>query len=64
MHPKVKPIALVAAERVGRRARLTELESCYVDASIRRWQAMTGQQAINAVTRITFDAMANEVANG
>ena len=31
---------LIAAERVGRRARLIELDGHYVDLIIRRWQAV------------------------
>lgn len=37
--------ALVAAEKTGRKARVMELEPRYVDVSVARWQAFTGQQA-------------------
>ncbi len=47
---------LIAAERTGRRARLIELEPIYVDVTIRRWQAMTGKQAIHASSGLAFDA--------
>ena len=33
---------LIAAEKTGRRARLIELEPRYVDATIKRWEALTG----------------------
>jgi DNA modification methylase len=36
---------LIAAERLGRRARLIELEPRYVDVTIERWQTATGQSA-------------------
>lgn len=47
---------LLAAEKTGRKARLIELDPLYVDVAIRRWQAMTGQQAVHAETGETFDA--------
>ena len=37
---------LIAAHRVGRKARLIELDPCYVDLIVRRFQAVTGQQAV------------------
>jgi len=37
---------LVAAEKTGRRARLIELDPRYVDATIKRWEALTGGQAV------------------
>jgi DNA modification methylase len=49
---------LLAAEKTGRKARLIELDPLYVDVAIRRWQAMTGQQAVHAETGETFDARA------
>lgn len=56
---------LLAAEKTGRRARLIELDPAYVDVAIRRWQEMTGEQVVHAVTGETFDgraAQANAVA--
>ena len=47
---------LLAAEKTGRRARLIELDPAYVDVAIRRWQEMTGENAVHAVTGQTFDA--------
>ena len=46
---------LLAAEKTGRRARLIELDPLYVDVAIRRWQEMTGKQAIHATTGETWD---------
>lgn len=37
---------LIAAERVGRRCRGTEIDPAYVDIIIQRWEAMTGQIAV------------------
>ena len=36
---------LIAAEKAGRKARLIELEPRYVDATIKRWEALTGRRA-------------------
>jgi DNA modification methylase len=45
---------LIAAERTGRYARLIELEPKYVDVAITRWQELTGQQAFDTLTGLTF----------
>lgn len=37
---------ILAAERTGRRARTLELDPLYVDTAVRRWQAMTGREAL------------------
>jgi DNA modification methylase len=52
---------LVAAEKIGRRARLIELDPLYVDLAVRRWQAWTGGTAIHAETGETFDERAARV---
>jgi 16S rRNA G966 N2-methylase RsmD len=41
---------LVAAERIGRRARMIELDPTFVDISIERWQRLTGSKARHADT--------------
>jgi DNA modification methylase len=51
---------LIAAERTGRRCRALELDPGYVDTAIRRWQALTGEQARDAATGRTFDDLAAE----
>jgi DNA modification methylase len=66
--------SILAAERTGRFCLGMELEPKYVDTSIRRWQAYTGQKAVHAVTGETFDEretrakarshVAAEVCNG
>lgn len=47
---------LLAAEQTGRRARLIEIDPRYVDVTVRRWQEMTGKQAVNPATGWTFEA--------
>jgi DNA modification methylase len=47
---------LLAAEKTGRRARLIELDPAYVDVAIRRWQALTGKEAVLAATGESFAA--------
>jgi DNA modification methylase len=46
---------LIAAEKTGRRGFLMELEPKYVDVTIERFQKMTGDKAVHAVTGLTFD---------
>ena len=48
---------LLAAERTGRVCRGVELDPLYVDTAIRRWQNLTGQDAV----RISDDKMFREV---
>jgi len=45
---------LVAAERTGRHARAIELEPKYIDVGIRRWERVTGSEAIHAETGLSF----------
>ena len=53
---------LLAAEKTGRRARLIELDPAYVDVAIRRWQGMTGEQAVHATSGEKWDQRAAAVA--
>ena len=46
---------LIAAEQTGRKARLIELDPLYCDVTIRRWQDLTGKDAIHAETGRTFN---------
>jgi DNA modification methylase len=48
---------MIAAERMGRRARLIEIDGLYVDLSIRRWQGVTGCQATRVSDGATFDSL-------
>jgi DNA methylase len=47
---------LIAAEKTGRRARLIELDPRYVDATVKRWEALTGAKAVE----VDHDATAPE----
>lgn len=49
---------LIAAEKVGRICHGVEFDPLYVDLAIRRWQAWTGEQAVHAVSGLTFDEIA------
>lgn len=51
----------IAAEKVGRRGFGPEIDPLYVDAAVRRWQAMTGQDAIHAETGKTFEEAAASI---
>jgi DNA modification methylase len=50
---------LIAAEKMGRRGRLIERDPRYVDATIARWQHVTGRRAVNAETGETFPGRAD-----
>lgn len=45
---------IIAAEKTDRRGYGIELDPRYVDVTIRRWQVLTGQQAIHAETGLAF----------
>ena len=47
---------LIAAERVGRLCRGIEMDPLYIDLTIRRWQRLTGDQAVRG-DGATFDAL-------
>jgi DNA modification methylase len=49
---------LLAAERVGRQARVIEIDPRYVDLAIRRWQACTGRDALHIASKLTFGDIA------
>jgi DNA modification methylase len=46
---------LIAAERTARVCRGLELDPLYVDTAVRRWQALTGEQARHAESGLMFD---------
>jgi hypothetical protein len=48
---------LMAAERVGRRAYCLEIDPCYVDVTIRRWQAFTRRDAVHTQTNFRRAAL-------
>jgi DNA modification methylase len=55
---------LVAAETTGRQCRAMEIDGIYCDVTIRRWQALTGKEAILEETGETFVAVAARRAEG
>jgi DNA modification methylase len=48
---------LIAAETSGRRARLMELDPTYADVIIRRWEAMSGREALHARSGESFRSL-------
>lgn len=50
---------LIAAEETGRVCIGNELDPAYIDVAVRRWQRVTGCEAIHPVLRETFDAIAD-----
>lgn len=48
---------LIACENLNRSARLIELDPHFCDVIIRRWQSLTGKQAIHAVTGRPFGVL-------
>lgn len=53
---------IMAAEQTGRVGYAIELDPQYVDAGVRRWQELTGKEAIHADEKRTFEAIAKERA--
>jgi 16S rRNA G966 N2-methylase RsmD len=49
---------IIAAQRTGRRGFAMEIDPVYVDVAIRRWQEVTGQQAVLATHGRTFTEVA------
>ena len=56
--------SIIAAERTGRRARGIEINPRFVDLSVRRWQALTGRDAVHAESGQTFDEIAERPVAG
>jgi DNA modification methylase len=51
---------LIACEKTGRKARCIEYEPKYCDVIIRRWQKLTGKDAVHAITGKTFNQIVQE----
>ena len=48
-------------EKTGRVCRGIELEPKYIDVTIKRWQKMTGQDAINVNLNKTYNELLQEM---
>jgi DNA modification methylase len=48
---------ILAAEKVGRRARTVEIEPRYAQIAVRRWEAMTGRAAVHAESGVELDQL-------
>ena len=46
---------LIAAEKVGRNARLLEYDPAYCDTIVRRWENLTGKHAVLATSGVFFE---------
>lgn len=51
---------LIAAEKTGRKARLMEIDPAYCDVIIRRWQHLTGKQAVHVENAKDFETLEAE----
>ena len=51
---------MLAAERTGRQCRALELDPRYVDASLRRWELMTGSHAIHAESGLNYEQLGKQ----
>ena len=51
---------LIAAEKLGRRARLMEIDPHYTDVIVRRWQEFTGKKAVLEGSGRNFEQVADE----
>ena len=55
---------ILAAEKVGRRALAMEIDPKYADVAVRRWQAVTGRDAVYEDSDMTFDELAAARTSG
>ena len=55
---------LIAAEKLGRKARCMEIDPAYCDTIIRRWHHWTGEVAIRIVDGVSFDSLVAYSAAG
>ena len=55
---------IIAAQMTGRACHACEIEPCYVDVAVRRWQAFTGLDAVLDRDGRTFDVNAADRLKG
>jgi hypothetical protein len=53
---------LIAAERIGRKARALEIDPHYVNVAVKRWQHYTGKDAVLSASGKTFEEVGEERA--
>jgi len=53
---------LIAAHKTGRRARIVEFDPAYCDQILRRFEQVTGKQAVLAATGQSFEVAMEERA--
>ena len=53
---------LIAAHKTGRRARIVEFDPAYCDQILRRFEQVTGKQAVPAATGQSFEVAMEERA--
>ena len=51
---------MIACQKIGREARLVEIDPLYVDVIVRRWQEFTGREAVLEGDGRSFAAVAYE----
>jgi DNA modification methylase len=49
---------IIAAEKTGRVCCALELDPCYVDVAIKRWDRLSSKKAVHAETGLSFDELA------
>jgi DNA modification methylase len=54
---------LLAAERTGRRGYGLEIDPGYVDVAVRRWQMLTGRDAVHGLSGLTFEEIGDQRAS-
>lgn len=55
---------VIAAEKLGRKARVIELDPLYCDTIIRRWQRWAGRAAVRVADGLTFSALEAQIEEG
>lgn len=51
---------LIACQKTSRHARLVELDPCYVDTAVTRWQSFSGKKGTLAATGQSFEEVGRE----
>lgn len=54
---------MIAADRLGMCARISEIDPARVDVAVRRWEDYTGRKAVHALSGIQFGATRSDLSN-